>query len=150
MKKFGVLFVLAVMLIVIPVTNGLAQARDWSRDNPLLRHTINLWPLIERFRVMTQTTLIRAVEEPITMRDGIFLHLCAYAGTQALGNLYEWEQRQGGVRTLEELTSISYFGSPKAVFRVMMFYQFPDELKFADAGFFEIEKPTWWEALSGR
>ena len=144
-KKWVVLIV--TMALVAAAVSPILVARRFqvSPANPMARQFIDIYDLIVETRAYMGTDPIDTTFNPIGLDDGRFLYLLGF-NTQALTQLWEAVSRRGEIVNLEDLMNISHFGSPRALFKLLLFYQFPDEAELADLEMFQIEKPDWWDA----
>lgn len=142
MKRFAVVVCVALALLGTALT-AVAERREVQEDNPFAPKTLDLYPLIQSARAKLGIQLIEiGVRNPMDMRYASFLWLLGF-NTQALRQLYE-ALREFSPTSLKELTQISYFGSPRSLFKLLLIFRFPDEELLAQKGFFKVEQPEWW------
>lgn len=141
-RKFAVVVCVALALLGTALT-AVAERREVLPDNPFAQKTIDLYPLIQSARAALGAKLIEiSARNPLDMRYASFIWLLGF-NTQALRQLYE-ALREFSPTSLKELTGISYFGSPRSLFKLLLVFKFSDEEKLAKEGFFLIEQPEWW------
>ncbi len=139
---------LSVLAVLVVIFTGIAGFGN-ERTSPLAtdRDEIDWYPYIVQFRQYFNIDLVDTVVNPINYDSIRTIWLFSNIQRQYLDNLHIYIQRFGAISTLRDLTQVSGFRSPRAILRVLMFWQFPDELAFAEDDFFKEEKPFWWDAV---